>query len=309
MRTMRRASNLWRRAEQSLRPRGPCVARRSCRHFSADTHLLWKGVQSTSFSGNLEFRDGSETTFPVFQVLNSKGELQEGVDLPFSLEEGVQMMELMVKSKVYDDVLLTMQRQGRISFYCTNYGEEATSVGTAAALKPQDMIWPQYRELGAFLWRGLTAQEIADQNIGNEGDRSKGRNLQVHYCMLEKNMQTVHAVLGTQIPQAPGAGYAYKLDGEDRVSVAYFGDGAASEGDAFTGLNFASVYGSQTLFICRNNGYSISTGVEDQCLGFAGDCFILFQRFPIPSSCLSTNWIQWGYLHLLFFFRLIMLAA
>lgn len=264
---MRRASNLWRRAEQSLRPRGPCVARRSCRHFSADTHLLWKGVQSTSFSGNLEFRDGSETTFPVFQVLNSKGELQEGVDLPFSLEEGVQMMELMVKSKVYDDVLLTMQRQGRISFYCTNYGEEATSVGTAAALKPQDMIWPQYRELGAFLWRGLTAQEIADQNIGNEGDRSKGRNLQVHYCMLEKNMQTVHAVLGTQIPQAPGAGYAYKLDGEDRVSVAYFGDGAASEGDAFTGLNFASVYGSQTLFICRNNGYSISTGVEDQYRG------------------------------------------
>ena len=270
MRTMRRASNLWRRAEQSLRPRGPCLAtRRSCRRdFSADTHLLWKGVQSTSFSGNLEFRDGSETTFPVFQVLNSQGELQEGVDLPFSLEEGVQMMELMVKSKVYDDVLLTMQRQGRISFYCTNYGEEATSVGTAAALKPQDMIWPQYRELGAFLWRGLTAQEIADQNIGNEGDRSKGRNLQVHYCMLEKNMQTVHAVLGTQIPQAPGAGYAYKLDGEDRVSVAYFGDGAASEGDAFTGLNFASVYGSQTLFICRNNGYSISTGVEDQYPGF-----------------------------------------
>ncbi|CAJ1366237.1 unnamed protein product [Effrenium voratum] len=178
------------------------------------------------------------------------------------------MMELMVKSKVYDDVLLTMQRQGRISFYCTNYGEEATSVGTAAALQPQDMIWPQYRELGAFLWRGLTAQEIADQNIGNEGDRSKGRNLQVHYCMLEKNMQTVHAVLGTQIPQAPGAGYAYKLDKEDRVSVTYFGDGAASEGDAFTGLNFASVYGSQTLFICRNNGYSISTGVDDQ---YGGD--------------------------------------
>lgn len=264
MRTLRRASNLW-RAEHTLRPRGPCLTRR--RHFSADTHLLWKGVQSTSFSGNLEFKDGSETTFPVFQVLNSRGELQEGVDLPFSLEEGVQMMELMVKSKVYDDVLMTMQRQGRISFYCTNYGEEATSVGTAAALKAQDMIWPQYRELGAFLWRGLTAQEIADQNIGNEGDRSKGRNLQVHYCMLEKNMQTVHAVLGTQIPQAPGAGYAYKLDGEDRVSVAYFGDGAASEGDAFTGLNFASVYGSQTLFICRNNGYSISTGVEDQYRG------------------------------------------
>merc|ERR1719454_1357338 len=85
--------------------------------------------------------------------------------------------------------------------------------------------------------------------------------------MIDKNVQQVHAVLGTHIPQAPGAGYAYKIDREDRVSVAYFGDGAASEGDALTALNFAAVYGSQTLFICRNNGYSISTGVEDQYSG------------------------------------------
>merc|ERR1719414_1034216 len=162
--------------------------------------------------------------------MDESGKLRAGVSLPFSLEEAVRMYELMVTSSTYDTVLQTMQRQGRISFYCTNWGEEATGVGTAAALKPQDMIWPQYRELGMFLWRGLTAQQIVDQNIGNEGDGSKGRNLQVHYCLPDANVQTVHAVLGTQIPQAPGAGYAYKLDGEDRVSVAYFGDGAASEG-------------------------------------------------------------------------------
>jgi len=215
----------------------------------------------------MEFRSSSGT-FPVFQLLDYDGKLLEGVELPFSDEEGVRMYELMVQSSVYDGFLLTMQRQGRISFYCCNWGEEAASVASAAALQPQDMIWPQYRELGMFLYRGLTPQEMVDQNIGNEGDRSKGRNLQVHYCMLEKNVQTVHAVLGTHVPQAPGAGYAYKLGGEDRVSVAYFGDGAASEGDALTGFNFASVYGSQTLFICRNNGYSISTGVEDQ---YGGD--------------------------------------
>lgn len=215
----------------------------------------------------MEFRRGTEE-FTIFQQMDSSGKLQDGVSLPFSLEEGVRMYEVMVRSASYDTVLQTMQRQGRISFYCTNWGEEATSVGTAAALKPQDMVWPQYRELGMFLWRGLTPQQIVDQNIGNEGDGSKGRNLQVHYCMLDKNVQTVHAVLGTQVPQAPGAGYAYKLEGADQVSVAYFGDGAASEGDALTALNFASVYGSQTLFIVRNNGYSISTGVEDQ---YGGD--------------------------------------
>jgi len=241
----------------------------SSRCFSIETPsiAIYRGVESSPFSDTLEFKKSSGG-FPVFRLMDNEGKLLPGASLPFSLEDGVRMYELMVRSAVYDGFLLTMQRQGRISFYCCNWGEEAASVGTAAALKDQDMIWPQYRELGMFLWRGLTPEEMCDQNIGNESDRSKGRNLQVHYCLLEKNVQTVHAVLGTHIAQAPGAGYAYKLGGEDRVSVAYFGDGAASEGDALTGLNFASVYGSQTLFICRNNGYSISTGVEDQ---YGGD--------------------------------------
>jgi len=149
------------------------------------------------------------------------------------------------------------------------------------------MVWPQYRELGMFLWRGLTPQQIVDQNIGNEGDSSKGRNLQVHYCMIDKNVQTVHAVLGTQVPQAPGAGYAYRIEKADRISVVYFGDGAASEGDALTALNFASVYKSQTLFVCRNNGYSISTGVEDQ---YGGDGIAARgPAFGIPSVRVDGN--------------------
>jgi len=94
-------------------------------------------------------------------------------------------------------------------------------------------------------------------------------------------VQTVHAILGTQVPQAPGAGYAYRL------SVAYFGDGAASEGDALTALNFAALYRSQTLFICRNNGYSISTGVEDQ---YAGDGIAARGlAFDIPSVRVDGN--------------------
>jgi 2-oxoisovalerate dehydrogenase E1 component beta subunit len=223
-------------------------------------------VQNGNWTRDPEFRSQNEA-FPVFQQLSPQGELIGKATQPFSKEDAVRMYDCMVRSEVYDGVCLQLQRQGRISFYCANYGEEATSVGSAAALEPQDLIWPQYRELGMFLWRGLTVQEIIDSNIGNEDCRNKGRNLQVHYSLLEKNVQVVHAVLGTQIPQAPGAGYAFKVGGEDRVSVTYFGDGAASEGDALTALNFASVYNSQTIFICRNNGYSISTGVEDQYRG------------------------------------------
>jgi len=229
---------------------------------------LFRGARSVQYKTTLQFQHSSDVMFPVFQQLATSGTLLDGTTLPFSIDLGVRMYETMLRSSVYDGILQTLQRQGRISFYCTNFGEEATSVGTAAALEPQDMVWPQYRELGMFLWRGLTAQQVADQNLGNDGDTSRGRNLQVHYCLLEKNVQSVHAILGTHVPQAPGAGYAYRLDGADRVSVAYFGDGAASEGDALTALNFAAVHRSQTLFICRNNGYSISTGVEDQ---YAGD--------------------------------------
>merc|ERR1719277_342604 len=105
--------------------------------------------------------------------------------------------------------------------------------------------------------------------------------------MLEKNMQGVHAVLGTQVPQAPGAGYAYNLEGADRVSVAYFGDGAASEGDAMTALNFAGVFGSQTLFICRNNGFAISTDVQDQ---YTGDGIaVRGPAFGVPSVRVDGN--------------------
>jgi 2-oxoisovalerate dehydrogenase E1 component alpha subunit len=228
---------------------------------------LFNGIESTRFVSLPVFKaDVGE--FGVLQQLSQNGVLADGVDLPFSMATAVQMYRTMVRSTVYDTLLMELQRQGRISFYCSNFGEEATAVGSAAALSSEDMIWPHYRELGMFLWRGLTAQQIVDQNLGNEDDVGKGRNLQVHYCLPDANVQTVHAILGTHICQAPGAGYGYRIEDEDKVSVAYFGDGAASEGDALTALNFASVYKSQTLFICRNNGYSISTPVADQ---YGGD--------------------------------------
>ena len=247
---------------------------------------LFAGVLSTEWTDDVEWKR-DVGSFRVVRHMEPSGELVDGVAPPFDSSVAQKIYRTMVRSSVYDEMLLQMQRQGRIAFYCANFGEEATSTASAAALEPQDMVWPHYRELGMFLWRGLTAQQIVDQNMGNEGDGSKGRNLQVHYCLPDDNVQTVHAVLGTHIPQAPGAGYAYRLDKEDRVSVAYFGDGAASEGDALVALNFAAVFRSQTLFICRNNGYSISTPVEEQ---YGGDGIAARgAAFGIPSIRVDGN--------------------
>jgi 2-oxoisovalerate dehydrogenase E1 component alpha subunit len=90
----------------------------------------------------------------------------------------------------------------------------------------------------------------------------------VHYGKKSLNYVTVSSPLATQIPQASGAGYSFRVRGEDRVAMTYFGDGAASEGDFHSAMNFAATLNSQTLFYCRNNQYAISTPVDDQ---YAGD--------------------------------------
>jgi len=179
-----------------------------------------------------------------------------------------KMYETMVTINEADVVFNQAQRQSRISFYMTQTGEEASNIGTAAALADQDLLFPQYRESGAFLWRGFSIQQMAHQLCGNHLDLGAGKQMPVHYGSKELNICTVSSPLCTQLPQAAGAGYKYRINNEDRVAVTYFGEGAASEGDFHPALNFAATLRCQTLFYCRNNMYAISTPIDDQ---YAGD--------------------------------------
>lgn len=89
----------------------------------------------------------------------------------------------------------------------------------------------------------------------------------IHYGSSELNIATVSSPLCTQVPQASGAGYKFRINNEDRIAVTYFGEGAASEGDFHAALNFAATLKCQTLFFCRNNMYAISTPIDDQYKG------------------------------------------
>lgn len=129
------------------------------------------------------------------------------------------------------------------------------------------MVFAQYREQGVLLWRGFTLQQAADQCFSNESDRGKGRQMPVHYGSRELNYQTISSPLATQIPQAVGAAYANKLAKADAISICYFGEGAASEGDFHAALNFSATLDVPIVFFCRNNGYAISTPVADQYRG------------------------------------------
>ena len=150
-----------------------------------------------------------------------------------------------------------------------NYGEYAAQLGSIAALKAEDLVYSQYRELGCWVWRGFSLQMCADQCYSNYKEGGKGKQMPVHYSSKKKhNMVCISSPLGTKIPQAAGSGYAFRLNNQDRVAVVFFGDGAASEGDFHAGMNFAATLKSQTLFLCRNNGWAISTPCNDQ---YAGD--------------------------------------
>ena len=174
----------------------------------------------------------------------------------------------MVTLNALDKILYESQRQGRISFYMTNFGEEASHAGSACALTQEDLVYAQYREAGVLLWRGFTIAQFIDQCYGNIDDEGKGKQMPVHYGSRQLNFVTISSPLATQIPQAVGSAYVFKREkNNERCVVVYFGDGAASEGDTHAAMNFAATLECPVIFFCRNNGYAISTPVHEQYRG------------------------------------------
>ncbi|KAG2529325.1 hypothetical protein BBO99_00003422 [Phytophthora kernoviae] len=222
------------------------------------------------FVPEMVFRDPrDDDLIPCSRILNEEGDIVEGAQDPeLGRDICTQIYSNMIRLNTMDNIFYDAQRQGRISFYMTSYGEEAISFGSAAALRLSDMVFAQYREPGVLMWRGFTLQNFADQCFGNKEGHGKGRQMPVHYGSKSLNYQTISSPLATQLPQAAGAAYAFKLAKEDRIAVSYFGEGAASEGDFHAALNFASTKDCPILYFCRNNGFAISTPTVDQ---FRGD--------------------------------------
>ena len=179
----------------------------------------------------------------------------------------VDMIKIMQYTRVLDDTLYQAQRQGRIPFYITTTGEEAVAVSTAMALQLEDVIYAQYRETGALIQRGLTSKNIIDECLGNSESFAKGKAMPIMLGSRKLNIHPISAPLATQIPHAVGAAYALRLASKPLISVCYFGEGAASEGDFHAGMNFAAVLKCPVLFACRNNQWSISTHYKQQYIG------------------------------------------
>ncbi|MHB0777243.1 thiamine pyrophosphate-dependent dehydrogenase E1 component subunit alpha [Halomonas sp. WWR20] len=215
------------------------------------------------------FMNGEDIHIPVFTLLKQDGTLHEG-GMPPSLDrdKALRIYRAMLFTRVLDERMMAAQRQGRLSFYMQCTGEEASVIGATAALDDADMIMAQYREQGALAYRGFTTDEFMNQLFGNALDYGQGRQMPVHYGSRELHYMTISSPLATQIPQAAGYAYGQKLDGDGHCTLTLFGEGAASEGDFHAALNMASVLKVPVIFLCRNNGYAISTPAVEQ---FAGD--------------------------------------
>ncbi|WP_420808506.1 thiamine pyrophosphate-dependent dehydrogenase E1 component subunit alpha [Aliidiomarina haloalkalitolerans] len=228
-----------------------------------------KDPQKTAVTTELQVISGNALDIPMYQLLKEDGTVHKGVKLPeIGKELALKMFSTMQFIRILDERMIAAQRQGRISFYLSSLGEEAAAIGSAAALKFEDMIMGQYREQGALAFRGFTIDQFMNQLFSNELDLGKGRQMPVHYGCADLNFMTISSPLGTQIPQATGYAYGQKQSGEKTCTLCYFGEGAASEGDFHAGLNMAAVFKVPVIFFCRNNGYAISTPANEQ---FAGD--------------------------------------
>lgn len=114
----------------------------------------------------------------------------------FEREHVQRMYRNMVQLTVMDKILYESQRQGRISFYMTNNGEEATHIGSASALRDDDLVYAQYREAGVLIWRGFQIEQFISQCYGNVNDMGKGKQMPVHFGSKDLNFVTISSPLG-----------------------------------------------------------------------------------------------------------------
>jgi 2-oxoisovalerate dehydrogenase E1 component alpha subunit len=200
----------------------------------------------------------------VVKCLREDGTLDPRHDPGLTMDEVKALYRAMVRTRVLDDRLVTLQRQGRIGFHIGSLGEEAAILGSAFAMRPQDWMFPCYREFGGALWRGMPLQRYIDNMFGNANDPALGRQMPDHYCYRKAKVTSISSPIGTQITQAVGFGWGAKLKKDDLVTLVYFGEGATSSNEFHNGLNFGGVYRTPTVFFCRNNGWAISVPTERQ---------------------------------------------
>src|SRR5258705_1425825 len=166
--------------------------------------------------------------------------------------------------RLIEEKMLLLLRQGRISKWFSGIGQEAIAVGATLALQQDEWIMPLHRNLGVFTTRGMPLSKLFMQWQGSKEGYSKGRERSLHFGNKEHHICGMISHLGPQLAIADGVAFANKLKKEDKVSLAFTGEGGTSEGDFHEALNVAAVWDLPVIFLIENNGYGLSTPTNEQ---------------------------------------------
>ena len=197
---------------------------------------------------------------PRFQVdylsiLDSDGTLDNALDPHIPAGDLARMYRAMLLARRLDERMVRLQRQGRIGTFAPLKGQEAAQIGSVATLTRNDWMVPSFRETAAMLWRGWPIEKMLTFFAGYlEGGQP------------EPNQRDLPITIpvATQLPHAVGLAYAAQYKDDDAVVMAYFGDGATSEGDFHEAMNFAGVWHVPVVFVCQNNQWAISVPLKKQ---------------------------------------------
>jgi pyruvate dehydrogenase E1 component alpha subunit len=188
-------------------------------------------------------------------VLDEKGKLDKNLEPDIAEDLLLKLYRAMLLGRRFDERMLSLQRQGRIGTFAPTSGQEASQVGSVAALRSSDWMVPSFREAAAQIWRGAPMENIILYFGGyNEGGQ------------IEDNSKDlpISVPVASQILHAVGLGWAINYRKTDEVVMTFFGDGATSEGDFHEGMNFAGVYQTPVIFLCQNNQWAISVPLSRQ---------------------------------------------
>ncbi|MFK3959465.1 pyruvate dehydrogenase (acetyl-transferring) E1 component subunit alpha [Guptibacillus hwajinpoensis] len=196
-----------------------------------------------------------EGQFEMFQILNENGEIVNKEAMPELSDEQLQeLMRRMVYTRILDQRSISLNRQGRLGFYAPTAGQEASQLGSQFALDKEDWILPGYRDVPQIIWHGLPLYKAflfsRGHFVGNQADGL--------------NVLSPQIIIGAQITQTAGVALGLKKKGKKNVAITYTGDGGASQGDFYEGMNFAGAYAAPAIFVVQNNRFAISVPVEKQ---------------------------------------------
>src|SRR6476659_52466 len=181
-----------------------------------------------------------------------------------SNEQLIEFYRSLLWPRMIEEKMLLLLRQGKISKWFSDIGQEAIAVGATLALRPDEWIMPLHRNLGVFTTRQMPLHKLFAQWQGSKEGYSKGRERSFHFGSSAHHICGMISHLGPQLSIADGSALAHKLRKEKKVSLAFTGEGGTSEGDFHEALNVAAVWDLPVIFIIENNGYGLSTPVSEQ---------------------------------------------